>query len=171
MSTIIDDTAVIKTLSLLSKNLDSRGYKNATTRAARKGGNVLKNEIRSKIPDTGGFEHIGTIKRNVKVTNSKASNRYPGVNVLIKGTDVQVGQGKSRRFWKLANYAYLVLFGNYRTLNRIKGGSKSKGNVEGITNTNVFREVEKSHGSKALNIFIDNLIPQLRKQISKSVRK
>ena len=173
MSTYIDDKSVIRTLNTLSKNLNSREYKNATLRAARKGGNILKKELRSDIPDSTRYEHVGYLKRHLRVVNARTFKKYIGVNVMFKGNDIQVGQGKTRRFWKLADYAYLVLFGNYRSPKRSKGKSnaKGRGNVKGIVNNNIFRSVESQNGNKAKKTFIDNLLPQLRKQISKSYRR
>ena len=82
---------------------ESRNQKNIIRRVARKGGNVLKDEVKRLIPQREDFEHVSYIRRSVKVLTSKSRIR-PGVNVYTKGSDVPVGQGKSRRFWKLSSY-------------------------------------------------------------------
>ena len=173
MSTIIDDSAVIKTLIDLEKGLTGIEHRRAVNRAARKGANLLKEHLRSMIPEGNKpYEHLNILKRSIKVFSSKAYKLYPGAHVTIKGPDVPVGRGSNRRFWELADYAYLVLFGNYMTPKRpTKRGGKEKGNVKGIEKGNIFRVVQDKYGTKAIGIFMIELGKEIEKEIAKRAIK
>lgn len=168
--TVIDDSAVLQTLANLERNVNSSQHKRAVVRAARIAANPLKAEVRNEIPSGNSpFEHLNLFKRAIKVVTAKSWRKYPGVNILVKGPDVPVGQGESRRFWKMAGYAYLVLFGNYQTPNRpTRRGGQSRGNVEGIGKGNIFSEVYNRSGGRALNNFANNLVEEIKKEIHKS---
>lgn len=170
MSTIIDDSAVQQSLKNLEKNLTGNQVRSAFLRASRKGGNLLKKEIREAIIDNGQYEHIHIIKRNVKVVNSK-SRTNPGVNIYIKGPDVPVGQGKHRRFWKLTPYALLVFKGNYKSPGRPTKSGKKRGNVKGTNPENLFEVVANTHGSNAIDLVVQHFVPELEKVIAKSMVK
>ena len=53
--TTIDDSKVMQTLANLERTLTSGENKRAFNRAARKGGNILKKEVRNQINDNGTF--------------------------------------------------------------------------------------------------------------------
>lgn len=166
--TTIDDSKVMATLTKMERSLTSQEHKRAFNRAARKGGNILKSEVRNSINNTGTFEHIGMIKRSVKVVNTK-SRRQAGVNVFIKGPDVPVGTGKHRRFWKLSSYSKLVFKGNYKSPGRKTKSGSNRGNVKGTNPNNIFDNVKKSHGGKALEVVKSAMVMEVRKEIAKSV--
>lgn len=170
MSTIIDDSAVRQTLIDLERGLSSTEHRRAVNRAARKGANILKNYLRNMLPDDGPFEHINIIKRAIRVTPSKAWRKYPGANVLIKGPDVPVGQGASRRFWELADYAYLVLYGNYKTKDRPTKSGDKKGNVKGLNKGNIFQVVKDQYGDQAIELFMTELVKEVEKELAKAVK-
>lgn len=147
-------------------SFESNNQKNIIRRVARKGGNVLKDETKRQIPARENFEHVAYIRRSVKVQTSKSRYR-PGVNVIIKGGDVPVGQGKSRRFWKLRPYADLALYGNYKTRNRPDKRGKKHGNVRGITGYNPFEIARLNKGNRALIVMSKSLIPEIQKEFKK----
>jgi len=149
----------------------SSNQRNIIRRVARKGGNVLKDEVKVLIPSRNTFEHIPFIRRNVKVTTSKSKFR-PGVNVYTKGGEVPVGQGKSRRFWKLQSYQNLVFFGNFKTPNRRRGGKgPNRGNVRGITGFNPYTQAVLNKGSRALIVMSKNLSKEIQKEYDKLSRR
>lgn len=167
--TQIDDSAVFKTLRNLERNLTSAEHRRAFLRAARKGGNILKDEVRNSINDTGTFEHIGRVKRGVKVFNSK-NRKSPGVNIYIKGPDVPVGQGKNRRFWKLSSYSVLVMKGNYRNPGRKTKQGKRRGDVKGTQQgVNPFLRAVRTQGNRAMNATNIHMVTEVKKEIAKSV--
>lgn len=147
-------------------SFESNNQKNIIRRVARKGGNVLKDETKRLIPSSDKFEHTIYLRRSVKVQTSKSRFR-PGVNVIIKGGDVPVGQGRSRRFWKLRSYANLVFFGNYKTPNRPDGRGKKHGNVRGITGYNPFSLARLNKGNRAMIVMKKNLLPEIQKEFTK----
>lgn len=165
----------VEGIERISKVLDqmdfeSTNQKNIIRRIARKGGNVLKDETKRLIPLRENFEHEIYLRRSVKVQTSRSRKR-PGVNVVIKGGDVPVGQGKSRRFWKLRSYANLVFYGNYKTRNRPDSKGKKHGNVRGITGYNPFELAALNKGRRALIVMRKNLIPEIKKEYSKLIRR
>lgn len=159
---------LIKKLEKMS--FESKNQKLIIQRVARKGGNVLKDEVKKQIPSRNTFEHVDFIRRNVKVTTSKSKIR-PGVNVFTKGGDVPVGQGKSRRWWKLQSYQNLVFFGNYKTPGRRRKGSPNRGNVKGITGYNPYRLAFLNKGNKALLVMSNNMIKEIQKEYNKLSRR
>lgn len=180
MSVYVDDSAVLKTLSNLEKQISSRGHKNAVQRAARPAANLVKNEIRGEISSAakravkhnpkGPYEHIPKVKSSVKVLRAKTYLKYIGVNVTIKGPEVPVGQGRTRRFWHIKGYAYLVFFGNYRKDRLTRGGKVDKGDVEGIFSKNPFVKAVDQHGQQAITMFVNDLKRELDREIEKAVR-
>lgn len=167
---LIDDSDVMRKLSSLARSLTTETHKKVFTSAARAGGHILKKVVRSKITGTK-YEHIGLIKRNVKVFKTR-SRTSGGINVFIKGVDVQVGQGRTRRFWRLSSYSMLVQFGNLRSRpRRIKTGvfkGKSRGNVSGIVNRNIFKEAVKTHGATALRAVSQRYSSKLQQEINRA---
>lgn len=142
---------------------------NVTRRALRKAAReVLVPDVRGRIPtsdDIAGFEHMARIKRGVVIRNLR-DKKDPGVAVVIKGRDVPVGQGKSRRFWNLRAYSYLVAHGNYQTPDRPTRTKKQRrGDVDGIGN--FMSETQKSKGLSAINKGVANMIPEIDKEIRK----
>jgi hypothetical protein len=91
--------------------------------------------------------------------------------VFTKGGDVPVGQGKSRRFWRLQAYQKLVFFGNYKTPGRRKNGSPNRGNVKGITGYNPYKLATLNKGNKALLVMSNNLIKEIQKEYDKLSRR
>ena len=158
----------IKGIESLNRRLEKIGFessnhKNVIRRAARKGGNILKDEVKRQIPSRNTFEHVDFIRKNVKVSTSKSRLR-PGVNVYTKGGDVPVGQGKSRRFWKLQSYQNLVFFGNFKTPGRKRNGSPNRGNVKGITGFNPYKLAILNKGNRALIVMSKSLSVELQKE-------
>lgn len=147
-------------------SFESNNQKNIIRRVARKGGNVLKDEVKRLIPNRGNFEHEIYLRRSIKVQTSKSRYR-PGVNVIVKGGDVPVGQGKSRRFWKLRSYANLVFYGNFKTQNRYDKKGRKHGNVRGITGYNPFSLAKANRGNRALIVMKKNLLPEIKKEFIK----
>ena len=164
----VDISGVLKGLD--DMDFTSRQQTNIIKRVTRKGGNILKGAVKSEINDNGDFQHIDKIKRGVKVVTSK-SRSNPGVNVVVKGSDVPVGQGRTRRFWELADYAYLVFFGNYKTKNRPTRGSGKRGDVDGTNENNPFLQSSNRVGRTAMKEVVKNLIPEIQKEIKKLKRK
>ena len=164
---IIGDKKITNILRQLPKRIERNVYRKALREAAKE---VLVPEVRRRIPssdDQAGFEHMSRIRRNVKALNSKSRKNH-GVFVVVRGRDVPVGQGKSRRFWGLAEYFYLVSHGNYKTPNRPTKGKGSRGDVEGIGNP--MKEARQAKGRTALAVAKRKLIPAIDKEIQKLIR-
>lgn len=158
-------------------HFQSTNQVNIIRRVARKGGNVLKDETKRLIPSSNKFEHVRYIRSSVKTVTSKSRFR-PGVNVIIKGDDVPVGQGKSRRFWKARSYAELIFRGNYKTKNRPHKTGRRKGvgqgNVTGITNSNSFNpfyQASINKGRRATIVMGKSLLPEIKKEFLKLKRR
>ena len=165
---------------------EKNAQKNVIRRVTRKGGNIFKAEVRNQInvnntpasnsKTKGGrsgkkYEHIDRIKKSVKTLTSKSRLR-PGVNIYIKGPDVPVGQGKSRRFWKMSSYSNLVLFGNHNTSPRKKKSTKkSTGNVRGIAEFNPFKKAYNLKKEQASRAVVNALMPEIKKEIDKQRRR
>jgi hypothetical protein len=160
---------VNRTLEKMS--FESNNQRNIIRRVSRKGGNILKDEVKRLIPNKETFEHVSEIRKQVKVITSKSKVR-PGVNVYIdKKHEVPVGQGESRRWWKLKDYQSLVFFGNFKTPDRRKKGSPNKGNVKGITGYNPYKLATLNKGKKALIVMSNNLIKEIQKEYNKLRRR
>lgn len=166
---VIDTSKVMGTLRNLEKNLTSQEHKRASARAARKGGNLLKSKVRSALPNSDKYPYVDYVRRAIVVKNSKAYNKYPGVNITIKKGEVPVSPGAGRDWWDIRGYAYLVMFGNYMNPNRTGRGGKNRGNVRGITQKNIFESVRKRYGTPALRIMNTLMKVEVQKEISKSV--
>jgi hypothetical protein len=164
----VDISGVLKVLD--DMDFTSRQQTNIIKRVTRKGGNILKSAVKTEINDNGDFEHIDKIKRGVKVVTSKSKSN-PGVNVIVKGSDVPVGQGRTRRFWNLSAYSVLVFFGNKKTKNRPTKGNGNRGDVDGTNEDNPFLQASNSRGGLAMKEVVKNLIPEIQKEIKKLKRK
>lgn len=161
----------VEGIAKLNKKLErmdfsSNRQKNIIRRVARKGGNVLKDEVKSLIPNRGTFPYINHIKRSVKVRTSRSRMR-PGVNVYTKGVDVPVSAGKGREWWTLGAYQHLVFFGNYKTKGRVDKRGRKHGNVRGITGYNPYALAKLNKGNKALLVMARNLKPEIMKEFKK----
>lgn len=175
MSVSVNDKAAKRLLYQVARA--NRDYINAARRTARASArDKLLGAVRSliQVRSRGQFEHIPLLTRSVKIKTSK-SVAYPGVNIYIDGPDVPVGQGKARRFWELADYAYLVFFGNYRTKPRRRRdrGRSATGNVRGLFNWpfSPFKSVYQSHGQGARDHMIQLMVTEVQKVIAKYAQK
>jgi hypothetical protein len=164
----IDTSKIEKFLNKM--DFSSNSQKNIIRRVARRGGKVLKPAVKSAIPNSDKYEHVNFIRKNVKTQTSKSRFR-PGVNVVLKGSDVPVGQGSHRRFWKLTSYAHLVFYGNYNTNKRPHHGGRragiGQGNVKGIAPYNPFNRAARLAGNRALKAMSKALVPEIQKEIRK----
>ena len=161
---------------LAKMDFHSSRQTNIIRRVARKGGNVLKDEVKRLIPSSGAYPEIPHIKKSVKVVTSKA-RRNPGVNVFAKGAAALVSPGAGRDSWTLGAYQYLVYFGNYKNYNRTgrlgkvsgkrRGSGQSRGNVRGATNYNPYERAKRSVGKRALIVMAKNLRPEVIKEFKK----
>lgn len=149
-------------------DFSSREQKNLIRRLMRDGGNIIKDEVKSQIPSSDKFEHVDFIRKNVKVVTSK-SRKNAGVNVYTKGKDVPVGQGKSRRMWKLQSYQKLVFFGNIKTPGRRDNRGRKHGNVRGITGYNPYTQALISKGNRALSVISKGMDKEFQKQWAKRI--
>ena len=153
------------------KKLDNIGFhktrqKNIIRRVARKGGNVLKDEVKRLIPSSSKYPYINHIRKSVKVNTSKSRMR-PGVNVYTKGADVPVSAGAGKEWWSLKGYQSLVFFGNYKTSNRPDKRGRKHGNVKGITGYNPYKLAKLNKGKRALIVMANNLKPEIMKEFKK----
>ena len=158
---VLGGDKIIKILRSLGAKEMRAVYNDACRRAANE---VLKPEIRNNIPLEGPYEHLHRIRRNIKVKSSRSRNN-PGVYMVIDGRDVPVGQGRSRRFWTLRSYSYLIAHGNYKTPDRRTRGKGRRGNVEGIGN--FMEDAAISKGRQARQKAIDYIIPAMEKRMKR----
>ena len=136
-------------------------YRRALRKAARE---ELIPAARAGVPSEGNFEHMSRVRRGITIRNLR-DKVNPGVIVVVKGRDVPVGQGRSRRFWNLRGYAYLVAHGNYKTPDRMTRGKGRRGDVEGIGN--FMDDARRRKGNAALAKGVKYLIPEIDKEIRK----
>lgn len=141
-------------------DFQSTGQRNIIQRVTRKGGNVIKDEVKRLIPNDQSFPNVAIIRKAVKTVTSKSRLR-PGVNVFIKSPDVPVGN----RFWKASSFAMLLFYGNYRSPKRRKRGrGPSRGDVRGITGFNPFSIAIQNKGKKAAAIIDKNMLKEMQKE-------
>lgn len=172
MSEFVDDREIRKILNRLS--IPDSNKKNAARRALRKGANILKDAVRSRLDNTFNkagkpFEEeaVNGIKRNIKVLNSK-SKTNPGVVIYAKGSTISMGRGKTRREWSINGALSLILFGNYKSRPRITRGTKQeRGNIKGIDKEGLYEPVAKQQGKKALEVAKRHLAVEINKEIRK----
>ena len=155
----------------LNKKLDKIGFssnrqKNIIKRTARKGGNIIKDEVKRLIPNDNRFPYIWHLRKSVKVLTSK-SKKNPGVNIYTKGSDVPVSAGAGRKWWTLGSYQHLVFFGNYKTRGRRDKKGRNHGNVTGITGYNPYKLAYLNKGRRALIVMAKNLKPEIVKEFNK----
>ena len=153
-----------KVISKLDRmDFSSNEQKNIIRRVARKGGNILKDEVKRLIPVSSNYPFGAHIKKSVKVTTSK-SRFAPGVNVFTKGSDVPF----DGRWWKIGGYQNLYFFGNYKTPNRpTRRGRKNRGNVRGATGYNPYTLAGSNKGKRALIV----MATAMKKEAVKEWRK
>ncbi len=153
-------------------DFQSSNQKNIIRRVMRKGGNIIKDEVKRLIPSRNDFPYIFHIKRSVKVVTSKSRAR-PGVNVYTKGADVPVAPGAGRDWWTLGAYQILVFFGNYKNKNRTgrlnRGSGQSRGDVQGITGYNPYKQAFNNKGRRALIVIAKNMKPEIEKEWRKRI--
>lgn len=154
------------TRKLKKMGFSSSRQKNIIRRVARKGGNVLKDEVKRLIPTSSKYPYVHHIRRSIKVLTSKSRMR-PGINVYTKGVDVPVAPGKGREWWTLGAYQHLVFFGNYKTPGRRDSRGRKHGNVRGITGYNPYTLARLNKGNKALITMAKNLRPEILKEFKK----
>lgn len=169
------DTKGVERL-LEGMDFSSNSQKRIIKGAARKGGNILKDEVKNKIPTSNDFPEIAKIRKGVKTVTSKSKSR-PGVNILIKGRDVPVSPGVGRDWWDLPAYAALAFFGNYKTPNRRhktgkrKGVVGGQGDVRGIAPGNPFRMAQRSKGKQAIKAMSKAMLREIQKEWIKLSRR
>lgn len=162
--TFIDTTGVEKLLERMS--FESSSQRRILNKSAKAGAVILKDETKRFIPNLKTFQHVDFIRSNVKAVTSK-SKKGAGANVLIKGSDVPVGD----RVWKLKDYARLVFFGNTETPNRPTKSKGRRGNVQGITFGNPFQKAVKSKGKRALIVMSKSMLKEIQKEWTKQAKR
>lgn len=138
---------VIQKLNRL--DLSGPQEKKVLVKAARHGGNVIKDEVRRQVPTKGNWKYIFHIRKSIKVRTSR-SRKNPGVNVYAKGAKVPFGD----EFWNIQGYEAIYYGGNYRTRPRRTRRGKKRGNISDhkILNHNPYGRAVKNKGRTALTV-------------------
>lgn len=163
-------------VSQVMRKLDGMGFHssrqlNIVRRSAKKGAQVLADEVKSQIIDKGKFPYIDHIKRSIKAVPSKSRKR-PGANVFAKGRDVFVSPGKGRKFWKLSSYQRLVYFGNFKTPNRPHKFGSRRGVGQGDVKKYAlgYNPYVRAYAKKrwvALEVMKKSLSPEIEKEFKR----
>jgi hypothetical protein len=181
-----------KELQDLFNSLDKNIRDSALQAAARKGARPVINSARRNIDVmvkgyktnsqgrySKGFNKdmqskASYIKRNI--VSQTPNKRYGiGVNVLVKGKDIPVGD----RYWWIGGYATLLAFGSYQQpgFNRktrgkgffIKTGKKNRGRFKGIGN--FMDQAAKSDGDLALSIMKEHMRNEVNRALDRSIKR
>ena len=122
-----------KEIDLALKELDTKITRQAIIATCREAAKPLVTEAKqillseTKTSNTGGTSKLAFVARNTKAVASK-SRTNPGVNIMVKGPDIPVGD----RAWKIFGYAVLLGEGSYRTPYRQTKSGAFRGNFEGF---------------------------------------
>jgi len=149
---LIGDKAIIKMLDELPNAISKRAIQQAARTTAKPILRRARARLRKHVGHTGegGFSKLMQVVKATKIVTSR-SRINPGVNVLIKGKDMPVGN----RFWRIRGYAQLLAFG------RSTGAPGfSRGFGDWIVGTGTSGVLAKK--------FRDRVLPEVQKAISRT---
>lgn len=163
---IIGDKEIDKVL----RELDTKITRSAIISACRAGAKPLVKEAKQILlsqpesTNTDGTSKLAFVARHTKAVASK-SKKNPGVNILIKGPDVPVGN----RSWDLFAYGVLLGEGSYKTPNRRTKSGAFRGKFEGFGDW--IHEASERLGNMPYRIIQKELKSKIEQTLKRAIKR